>query len=67
VQVCVTVNGAQSVDDMNKAIGRNIKRAAGQLAAARIWNMNKGIGKYIKGAAEQAAAGKLDAKAPKKK
>lgn len=67
VKVCVTVNGAQSKDDMNKAIGANIKRAAAQLGAARVWKMNKGIAKYIATAAEQAAAGKLAAKQPKSK
>ena len=67
MQAYTGANGAQTVQDMNKAIGKRISEAAANIGRARVTKVNLAVGKYVKRAAEEAAAGKLHAAAGVKK
>jgi predicted transcriptional regulator len=60
-------NGAQTVKDMNKAIGKRISEAAANIGRSRVAKMNQAIGKFVKRAAEDAATGKMHASAAARK
>jgi hypothetical protein len=56
----------QSLEEMNRLIGHNIKEAAAHLGTMHVWQANQAIGKYVKKAAEEAAAGRLQRKSAAK-
>jgi hypothetical protein len=66
VQAFATDNGSkQSLEEMNRLIGLNIKEAAAHIGTMHVRQANAAIGKYVKKAAEEAAAGKLHSKGSK--
>lgn len=66
LQAFTTDNGTkQSLEEMNRLIGINIKEAASHIGAMHVRQANAAIGKFVRLAAEEAAAGKLQRKGPK--
>lgn len=59
-------NGKQSVEDMNKLLGKLIADAAAHVGTLRVHQYNSAVGKYVAAAGHDFASGKLALKgAPK--